>query len=149
MKILEITDANTEDFYPLVDLLYQQMVDIGSEHSCLSIESAIKNALKPESRALFFLAKKDTIPTGVVFANICSGTESGGDYIWINEIQIPPDYRGKGIGKKLLNHVLQWSKRNNMKTVLGVTGIGNSASRALFKSENFTINDIKWMEKNI
>jgi GNAT superfamily N-acetyltransferase len=146
MKIIEITNSAAEEFHALADLLYQQMLDIGSNRSRLSIESAIQNALKPESRAIFFLAKKDTVPVGLVFANICSGIESGGDYIWINEIQILPRYRGQGFGKELLNYVIKWSKRNAIKTVLGVTGIYNDASQALFKSENFEINDIKWME---
>ena len=149
MKIIEINNLDTEEIQILTDLLYQQMLDINSKSSRSAIESSIHNALKPESRALFFLAKEDEIPVGVVFVNICSGIESGGDYVWINEIQISPDYRRKGIGKRLLKHVLDWSRRNKMKTVLGVTGLINYSSQALFKSENFDIEDTKWMNKKI
>ena len=149
MRIIEITDSGTTDFRILIDLLHQQMIDIGSENSRSMIESAVRNALKPESRAVFFLAKKNGLPVGVVFANICSGIESGGDYIWINEIQISPDFRGLGIGKELLNHVLKWARRNDIKTVIGVAEADNHASRALFSSAGFVIDEINWMKKNI
>jgi len=147
MKIIEINNLSTKYLKDLAGLLYQQMHDINSENDLLQIEITIKNALKPESRALFFLARKDQISLGMVFINICSGIESGGDYIWINEIQISPEFRSQGIGKKLLNHVLKWSGRNNMKTVLCVADMNNTVSQSLFQSAGFSLENIKWMKK--
>jgi GNAT superfamily N-acetyltransferase len=147
MKIIEINNSETNEINSLVGLLSQQMSDINSARSLKSIEIAIQNALKPESRAWFFLAKQHEIPIGVAFVNICSGIDSGGDYVWINEIQIAPAFRGQRFGKQLLNHVLKWSKENNMKTELGVTDTKNYVSQALFNSADFTIEDIKWMTK--
>lgn len=147
MQIIIIANVDTKELETLIDILYQQMLDIKSKKSRSSIELAIKNALKPEARSLFFLAKQDTIPIGVVFVNICSGIESGGDYIWINEIQISPEFRGKGVGRKLLRYVLTWAKEHSMKSVLGVTDIDNNPSQALFKSEGFDVEEIMWMKK--
>jgi len=135
MEIIKIDSSDTNDYSMLLDMLSQQMNDIGSH--------------KSDSRAICFLAKQDNVPIGMVFMNVCSGIESGGDYVWINEIRILPDQRGKGYGKELLNHVLEWSKMNDIQTVLGVTGISNNASQALFESENFIIDDIKWMVRNL
>jgi GNAT superfamily N-acetyltransferase len=149
MEINKIDSSDTNDYSMLLDMLSQQMNDIGSHKSISSIESSLQNALKPDSRAICFLAKQDNVPIGMVFMNVCSGIESGGDYVWINEIRILPDQRGKGYGKELLNHVLEWSKMNDIQTVLGVTGISNNASQALFESENFIIDDIKWMVRNL
>lgn len=146
MELTEITEYNAE-IDVLIEVLYQQMLDINAEKDRSSIESAIKNALKPESRAMFFLAKDNNIPIGLAFINICSGIESGGDYVWINEIQIIPQFRGKGFGSDLLRCIMQWSKNNNMKAILCVADIKNSVSQSFFKSAGFTVEDIKWMKK--
>ena len=149
MEISKIESLDTSDLGKLVDVFSQQMSDIGSNKKRSEIEIAIKNALKPESRAIFFLVKQEGVPIGVVFANICSGIESGGDYVWINEIQILPNQRGKGYGKELLQHLLEWSKANDIKTVLGVAGASNIGSQAMFMSEDFIIDDIKWISRDL
>jgi GNAT superfamily N-acetyltransferase len=147
MDIVEINKHNTKEVEVLIDLMHQQMLDINSEKDRSSIASAIRNALKPDSRAIFFLAKQNEIPIGAAFINICSGIESGGDYVWINEIQIIPEFRGKGFGSRLLRHILEWSKSNNMKAMLSIAGIKNTVSQSLFKSAGFAVEDIKWMKK--
>ena len=147
MNIIEITNSNTNETDALVDLLHQQMMDINSKKSRAAIESAVKNALKPESRVVFFLAKQNENPVGAAFINICSGIESGGDYVWLNEIQILPRYRGNGLGSELLNHVINWSKCKNIKSILSVSGTNNSISQGMFKSAGFEIEDIKWIKR--
>ena len=147
MDIIEISSHNTKEMDVLADLMHQQMIDINCEKDRASIASAINNALKPESRAVFLLAKQNGVPVGMVFINICSGIESGGDYIWINEIQILPKYRGKGFGTELLNHVVNWSKSKNIKYISSITGVKNNVSQSLFKSAGFKIEDMKWIEK--
>jgi GNAT superfamily N-acetyltransferase len=147
MDIIEITKQKTKDIEILTELMHQQMLDINSEKNRSSIESAVRNALKPESRAMFFLGKQNDIPVGVVFINICSGIESGGDYVWINELQILPEFRGKGFGSKLIKHVIKWAESNKMKAILSMSDIENTASQSLFKSAGFVVEDIKWMKR--
>ncbi len=133
----------------LIDLMHQQMVDINSTKNRSSIEAAVRNALKPESRALFFLAKEKNIAIGVALVNVGSGIEAGGDYAWINEIQISPQFRGKGFGLRLLKHVLNWLRKNALKSILCVANIDNMVSQSLFRSAGFELEDIKWMSKKL
>ncbi len=147
MDIIEISSHNIKEIDVLVDLMHQQMIDINSKKDRASIKSAINNALKPESRAVFFLAKQNENPIGVAFINICSGIESGGDYIWINEIQILPQYIGKGFGTELLKHVVNWSKSKSIKSILSMSGVKNKVSQSMFASAGFEIGDVKWIEK--
>jgi GNAT superfamily N-acetyltransferase len=149
MDIVEISKNNSQDIDKLIDLLDQQMHDIDAAKDKSEIRHTVKNALKPESRALFFLAKERNSPVGAAFVNIGSGIQSGGDYIWINEIQILPQHRGRGYGSKLLNHVLEWASKNSMQSVISVTDIDNSASQALFRSAGFEMENIKWINKKI
>lgn len=149
MNIIEISGQDTKETDILVDLMHQQMMDINSKKDRSSIKSAISNALKPESRAVFFLAKQNENPAGVASLNICSGIESCGDYVWINEIQILPQYRGKGLGVELLNHVVTWAKSKNIKSIISVAGIKNNVSQSMFRSAGFEMEDIKWIKKEL
>ena len=149
MNVIELDNPEISDFQILVDLMFQQMSDIGSSKERSSVESAARNALKSESRTRFFLAKNDEVAIGAAFINICSGIESGGDYVWVNEIQISPDFRKQGLGKKLLDHILRWAKHNNYKFVMGVADQENTSSQALFESRGFSVEDTKWMIKRV
>ena len=145
MNVIEITDSSDRHIGILKDLLHQQMIDIGSEKTGEVIESAIKNALKQGSRARFLLARLNSEAVGMVFLNVCSGIESEGDYVWLNEIQIKKEYRKQGIGRKLLDYVVNWAKANNYKCILGVTDPENKASQHLFRSGGFGVSDIRWL----
>lgn len=149
MEIIEINSPDTAYFELLVDAFSQQMKDIGSIKKHEEIAAAIRNTLKPESRALFFLAKQYGFPVGAVFINICSGIESGGDYVWLNEIQISPDHRGQGYGGILLNHVLEWAQTKGMKAILGITSEQNMPSQVLFQSRDFAIEEVMWMSRDL
>ena len=146
MKIIEINSRNAKEIDSLTEVLHQQMLNINSEKDKASVKAAIDNALKPESRAIFFLVKLNDTPIGAAFINICSGIESGGDYIWINELQILPQYRGKGFGTELLNYIVNWSKNKNIKSIISVAGRKNKVSQSLFTSAGFEIEDIKWLK---
>lgn len=147
MTILEIINYNDPNTSLLINLLYQQMIDINAKKNRSDIDNAIKNALKPESRAQFFLLKENDNPIGVSFVNVGSSIESGGDYLWINEIQIAPSFRGKGYGSKLLSFIKEWADRKEMKAILCVTAMKNEASQGMFRSAGFSIDDVKWVEK--
>lgn len=147
MEIIEIDRQDTSELPFLVELLHQQMKDIAAKKSKSEIRNSLLNALKPESRAVIFLAKEENKPLGMAFINVCCGIESGGDYVWINELQISPEFRRQGIAGKILNHVFNWSKARNMKANYAVTDETNLASQSLFKSVGYKIGNIRWMER--
>lgn len=149
MKIIEIKDPSNEHLEALKGLLHQQMIDIGSEKKIETLDTAINNALKKESRARFFIGFQDTVPVGLAFLNICSGIESEGDYIWLNEIQVRKEYRGLEIGKQLLKFIQTWAKKNNYKNILGVTSFENSVSQKLFSSQGFDVSEMVWLNLTV
>jgi GNAT superfamily N-acetyltransferase len=149
-KIREIL-VDTDPYYSdLLNLLKNQMYDIGAVESIEKISASVKNALKPESRAKFFLLyETDQQPIGLLFFNVCSGIESGGDYIWLNEIQIIKSHRGLGMGKYFLQFLINWAKENEIKYISTMTSPQNIHSQNIFKSNGFDISDSKWMELTI
>ena len=149
MHIIRIDNPDSAELPLLINLMQQQMRDIGSQKSPCAIQSAIVNALKAESRACFFLAKEHDIAVAAIFLNLCSGIESVGDYIWINEIQVAPAYRGKGVAALMLNHLTSWAEENDIRAIYGMTDINNQASQALFKAKQFSITNSKWLSRKL
>ena len=145
MKIVEVTDKNFEEFRSdLIHLLKLQMAVIGEDHNLNSIEEALENSFKLESRAHVFLAINENNETvGLCFLNVCSGIQSGGDYVWINEIYIREKERGKGYAKVLLKHIEEWAKTKGCKYLAGQTGIENIASQRLFVKAVYNKSKVK------
>ncbi len=149
-NIKEVTTETDAGYIDLLNLLESQMLDIGALKSLEKIKASVKNALKPESRAKFFiLYEMDQKPIGLIFFNICSGIESGGDYIWLNEIQILRPYRRKEFGKYFLQFLINWAKANEIKYISTMTSHQNIPSQNLFKSHGFDISNFKWMDLSL
>ncbi len=79
-----------------IDLLYLQMKAIGDKKSRSHIETALKISLS-SSNTHTLIAVQDKKIVGICFFNVCVGIQSGGKYIWINEIFVLENYRNSGI----------------------------------------------------
>jgi len=56
--------------------------------------------------------------------------------ILLNDLFVTPSLRGKGVGKKLIDHVKSWCKETNQKGIALSTGISNPAQK-LYEREGF------------
>jgi len=61
--------------------------------------------------------------------------------VHINYIRTLEEFRGKGIGKEIVNKILQWSSSNGVGIVTANVKIENTQSQNLFKSCLFTKSD--------
>ncbi|MCG2087800.1 GNAT family N-acetyltransferase [Staphylococcus epidermidis] len=65
---------------------------------------------------------------------------------WISSLIVHPKYRGQGLGKETLNHLINWFTSNNIsKVVLHSTPEGET----LYKSSGFTKDSENIFIKNI
>ncbi len=150
MKIIEVTKNNLQDIKDdALQIISEQMECIGGSTDQQRINQALENALKTESRARLFLAYKRNELVGMCFLNVCSGLESGGDYIYINEINIRKASRGLGYGTILLNYVKSWGAKNGYRYIAAVTSDNNEASQGLFSKNGFSKSEVAWLDLNI
>ncbi len=149
MKITELEDPSAPEIDVLIDLLHQQMIDIGSKKTKQGIQSSIQNALKPDSRARFFIAFEEELPVGMAFINVCSGIESEGDYVWLNELQVNASSRRQGFGTQIIQHIVEWSKANKCEHIICAASKLNQASRQLFQANGFSGSDMTLLERSL
>lgn len=59
----------------------------------------------------------------------------------IEDVVVAADYRGKGIGRKLMEHLLKQAEIENLNDVLLFSGHHRTAAIALYKSLGFTLKE--------
>ena len=109
---------------------------------CVAHEIPVENILRTfdlivsgSEYADAFVYEKDNEITGYILLAITYSNESGGIVIWLDEIYVCPEYRGNGIGSKLIDFVLEKYKTAS-RFRLEVTECNKSA-RKLYASKGF------------
>ena len=154
IEIVEsLTDLNNRD--DLIELIQKQISSYGGNSQYDRIGNAVNNALvnnalKKESRSLFFIWSDYKTRMGAfVFANICSGLESGADYLWINELYVDESFRKRGVASQILQFIEQWSKKNEIVYIACSTGVQNNSARELYGKNGYNLDQTIWVDKTL
>jgi len=147
MEIYALYDEvkNKEQVFKLIK---QQMDFIGSKKTIEDINVSLQNALSNRSARLVVCAEDESIK-GFAFFNLASGLESGGDYIWINELFVSPEYRRQGIAKALLEAIESFAKDNSVKYLALSTSTNNANARKLYQELGFDADLTLWVDKSL
>ncbi len=150
-KISSIKDFNNIlNIESLTILVQKQFESYGVNKTSDEILLSLQNALTSKSRSvLFLLQAEDDKDIGFAFCNINSGLESGGDYIWINELYISDEYRALGFGKKIISYIESWCKEHNLVYIACSTGEQNSVAQNFYKKLGYHISKTIWVDKSI
>ena len=133
----------------LLKIVEKQMNFIGSKHDHEKIKIAIINALKNNRTVFFVKTNKTDEFIGFAFCNICSGLETGADYLWINEIYVESEYRRKGKASEILKFIEKWAEDKGIKYIATMTSRKNNGSKGLFKNMEYNLEEILWIDKKI
>jgi len=104
----------------IISLLKDQMDYIDSPKTNEELIHTIKLAFRTECAKLICISERGHI-IGFAFFNVCVGMESAGKYIWLNEMHIHKDFRGKGFGTVLFKEIEKWCIDNEIVRILGMT----------------------------
>ena len=129
------------------NLVKQQLTFIGYEPDQDDIETVLSNAMKQESRAVIWVAYLQDKAVGIAFGNVCCGLESGGDYLWLNELYVAEEARAHGLGTHLLAEVQRWAKESGCTYLAMVTHPRNERAQNLYKAEGFELESLVWVDK--
>lgn len=128
-------------------LVKHQLTFIGYEPDQHDIETVLSNAMKPESRAVLWVAYLQDKAVGIAFGNVCCGLESGGDYLWLNELYVAEEARAHGLGTHILAEVQRWAKESGCTYLAMVTHPKNERAQSLYKAEGFELESLVWVDK--
>lgn len=88
-------------------------------------------------------------PVGFAFGNRAVGLESGGPYLWLNELYVDPDYRGRGIASALLAAAERWIRDQGGRYAACVTGRDNEPALRLYRNTGYSVSPVLWVDKRL
>ncbi|WOT13219.1 GNAT family N-acetyltransferase [Leptospira interrogans] len=59
----------------------------------------------------------------------------------LNDLYVNPDYRNMKVGKKIINHVIDYCRKNNFKGIALETAESNLVARKIYENLGFTKDD--------
>jgi len=129
MEIVEITEYS-DDFLEAINALLPQL----SPTSKPLREEDLKKIIKSNCAKLFFAVEnKQSLGTlTLVMFKIPTGTRA-----WIEDIVVDRKSRGRGIGKRLIKHVIQLAKQSGAITVDLTSHPSRKTANALYKKAGF------------
>jgi len=80
----------------------------------------------------FFVTRCDGLAAG------CGGVQLyGQEYAELKRMYVRPGFRGRGLGRSMLNHLAEYSRRHGVTTLRLETGIHEAAAIGLYESFGF------------
>lgn len=122
----------------IIKLLQDQMEYIGAPKTNQELINTIRKAFKSTHAKLMVISNNGHV-IGFCFFNVSIGMESAGKYIWLNEMHIHSEYRGKGYGTQLFNELKEWCKENNVKKIMGMIEESEIDTRRFYEQQNTSI----------
>jgi GNAT superfamily N-acetyltransferase len=146
--MLAVTLHDTLDSIPrldaLLELLRAQLPDS-------DVRASLARVLLPGSPAkLLVLSEGDCAePVGFAFFNVGSGLESGGDYLWLNEIHVSAQHRGQGGGRKMMDFLADWARRNRIRAIYGICAESNHGAQSFYRRLGFATEQAYWLSRSL
>ncbi|MDD3058139.1 MAG: GNAT family N-acetyltransferase [Sphaerochaeta sp.] len=134
------------DYEGVLDLLGGQLTFIGYSPSRGEVASVLDNAMKQGSRSVLWVAYSQEQAVGFAFGNVCCGLESGGDYLWLNELYVSEKARLQGLGSLLLETVRSWAKLRGCTYLALVTHPSNVRAQHLYQEAGMELENLVWVD---
>lgn len=148
MEVSELTRQSARWMQDgFVDLMVAQLKENDTPRPEQTIRNALTDVFSADSSAHCFVVLENANVIAACLVNLCSGIESGGKYLWINELHVYEKNRRRGVGSKLLNHVVEWAETQGCQYIAACRNRKNRASFALFKKAGWEESEVVWMER--
>ena len=74
---------------------------------------------------------------GALFANVFYSVKHGGRAVWLEQLYVDPEARKRGIGRALVQHLLDWARQNGIRGIDLESYQLNAPASILYRSLGF------------
>jgi ribosomal protein S18 acetylase RimI-like enzyme len=140
IKITEVNFENADHCLAVVDLMNHYMMDAMGNHPPHTKESAkqLIDGLKKHCNKLCLLAEVEGKYVGLVNCFIGFGTFAAKPFINIHDVVVLDSYRGKGIGRLMLEKVAERAIEMNCAKITLEVREDNSKAQHLYNSLGYS-----------
>ena len=135
MEII-IREIEEKDYQTVGEVLVN---DLWDNH--FSGDNVVKffNVVKDDEKYKTFIALADNIVVGVICIVATFSVVSGiADHIHVQNFVVKNEYRGKGIGTKLLRHIEDYGKENNVIGIGLCSGYKRTDAHAFYERNGYS-----------
>jgi GNAT superfamily N-acetyltransferase len=102
----------------------------------------------PELGRLFVLRMQDRV-VGMANALVTVSTAEGGRVLLLEDVIVQRDCRGRGLGKRLVEHVLAWAAAQGMTRVTLLADRDNAAALGFYRHLGFTDSQMQVLRRGM
>ena len=143
MSTVELSEPGLEDIEALARLFDEDMRELGEDVAfeaqrelareiVLSVQGAQD---RPE--CLCWVARRGEEVVGVILANFNWSPKFGGRSLWIESLYVSASGRRQGVGRRLVDTLLDWAEDHGIKGVDIEAYRGNTPAGVLYRSMGF------------
>lgn len=93
-------------------------------------------AIIEDSASQLFIMRDDERIIGML--TLCHYTSPTGRKVWVEDVVVSADYRGKGLGRRLINHAIEYCRENLSPCTLMLTSNpARIAANELYRTSGF------------
>ena len=136
---LEVTIelANHDDVDRIVELFLADMAELGQTEDEDAMRKVASAAID-DAGAHVFVARQEGNTVGVLLANDFWSIKFPGRALWIEELYVAPEARRQGLGKTLVEYLLDWALKAGAVGVELEAYRMNTAASILYRSLGFS-----------
>jgi GNAT superfamily N-acetyltransferase len=134
----ELGTASAADLPQLVELLgilFTQEAELSPDPE--KQRGALEIILADPSRARIFVAREAGKVIAMAALHFTTSTAEGGKVAGLEDCVVRPEYRRKGVGKALLEHVIEQARAEGALRVMLLTDADNARAQALYRKMGF------------
>lgn len=135
--MLEIATARSEDVSPILNLLRTQL----QEHDIVLTDEALQRAtrglIEDHELGRILTARLDGELVGVAVLSFLWTLEHGGPAVWLDEVYVEPAWRGRGIGRQLVEAATQVARDSGCIALDLEVDAGHEAAERLYVRMGF------------
>ena len=133
-----IEQATMEDLPQMVDLLYELFGQEGDfVPDRMKQERGLRLILEQPSRGRIFVYRWNDAIVGMVNLLFTISTAEGGFVVLLEDVIVRVDYRGRGVGKQLLAHAIEYAKKKEFLRITLLTDRINEEGQSFFAKMGF------------
>lgn len=139
---IEIRSAAEQDYHSVFKLLreFAEYDDLDPANIKLNESAYLKYGFGPEECFYCDLGIINKNPIAYSMYSIRFSGVSGGPVVYLEDIFVSENFRNRGIGKLLMDHTINFAKRNNCTCIEWVVNSGNTSAQRFYESLGAQLN---------
>jgi GNAT superfamily N-acetyltransferase len=149
-KIVEIGFASADELPQLADLL-NELFELESDFHPQRDKQlrGLRMILADPALGKLFVLRVDGKVAGMANALITVSTAEGGRVLLLEDVIVNKEYRGEGLGRRLVEHVMAWAREQGMMRVTLLADRDNRAALDFYRELGFVSSHMTVLRKPV